>query len=221
MTAHVHRRHVPGHPGHVYLPGENPPSAAPTLLLIVGAFVAGVAVGVALDGCERPAFAAGEAPAPRACGPACRWSSAVAERTRAAWPDVVAAAALEGQDPVLLASIAAYESGMLPVRGGLRNEMWGPGQVHCRTWLRHLRRRHGAPGLTCGDLLTVQWGLAGAALVLRHAMEEACGQRAKALCLYGVGPKAAGWRSCAYARDVLAVEALLRRDLADLVEERV
>lgn len=185
------------------------------VLLLLAAL--GAAPAAAQSGATRGNSPAQSAPVP--CGPACRWTSEAAERTRAAWPEVRAAATLEGVSPVLLASVCAWESGMRPVRGGLGGRMLGPCQVDPTFWLTPMRARHGA-GLVADDLAGMAWGLAAGALALRHALDAAGGREGSALCAYAHGPKALAWQECPYSRAVVATGGLVRRDLGDLVEDR-
>lgn len=215
----------------VLLPGDRTtePRAAAALvgvgILVLLAFALGVLVGG--DCAGRKVWAqSGAIPsnpaaqsAPVVCGPQCRWSPEAQQRTRAAWPMVRAAAVVDGVEPALLGAICAWETMTTAgVKGGLGGAYSGPAQVSCAVWLQPLRNRHGAPGLTCDDMVGWTWGLASGALAFRESLRMASGDEDAALCAYALGMRGVAMvDGCPYSRAVQAVRALLVRDLGDLV----
>lgn len=147
-----------------------------------------------------------------------RWTPEIEVRARALWPEVVAVSRLEAQDPVLATAVIVWESGVRNIRGGLGNTMWGVGQVHCATWLESLRARY-APGLVCEDLLTPTWGIVSTVHALRMTAAMAGDSRMPTLCAYAHGMSGLTMTVCEYALGVNLIEALIRRDLCDLVEQ--
>lgn len=133
-----------------------------------------------------------------------RWPNGSGSRLRVDADLFAAVADVEGLSPVdavLLAAICVHESGHRGVRGGVRREMWGPGQVHWKTWGEGLK----AAGIAerPEDLLDRSTGVWAAAFVLRQIKDrygDLTPQRM--ICLYACGEKAEQWPSCEYAGDI-------------------
>lgn len=133
-----------------------------------------------------------------------RWPNGSAGRLQAAWPLLQEAADAAGLPPgfeVVLAAVCVHETGLRGLRGGLRREMFGPCQVHWRSWGARLAEAGVAD--RAEELLDVQVGVLAGAFVLAWLLQEYSNRApAVAVCAYGCGEKAEAWERCEYSAAV-------------------
>ncbi len=139
-----------------------------------------------------------------------RWTPGTEARVQKYAEDIRTAAESWGVEPGLLAAIAVQETGMRPIRGGTRDEMWGPCQVHWRTWGWLLRWLSIAERPR--DLLQAAVGLDAGAAVLSYQRARWGRPWQLTVCLYSSGVQALRFeRDCRYSRAVWAMLPAARR----------